>query len=87
MVPLMRCHYQSTILKGNTETNMGKTAKDIRRMSRDVIGPIPPARCFEQRRQEKYKNYLIDSWYDEEYDGEETDSDSSEEYGEEYEEE
>lgn len=83
----MRCHYQSTILKGNTETNMGKTAKDIRRMSRDVIGPIPPARCFEQRRQEKYKNYLIDSWYDEEYDGgdafDEWDGGEDEEYEEE----
>lgn len=43
---------------------MGKTAKDIRRMARDVIGPIPPARCFEERRATKYKNYMFE--YDEE---------------------
>ena len=52
---------------------MGKTAKDIRRMSREVIGPIPPARTFSERRMDKYKDYKFlyeDEWYDEEYDDE-----------------
>lgn len=52
---------------------MGKTAKDIRRMSREVIGPIPPARTFSERRMEKYKDYKFlyedgGYWYDGEYD-------------------
>lgn len=50
---------------------MGKTAKDIRRMSREVIGPIPPARTFSERRMDKYKDYKFlyeDGWYDGEYD-------------------
>lgn len=51
---------------------MGKTAKDIRRMARDVIGPIPPARCFEERRATKYKNYMFE--YDEEEFGEDEDA-------------
>lgn len=40
-------------------------------MSREVIGPIPPARTFSERRMEKYKDYKFlyeDGWYDEEYD-------------------
>ena len=50
---------------------MGKTAKDIRRMSREVIGPIPPARTFSERRMDKYKDYKFlyeGEWYDGEYD-------------------
>lgn len=42
-------------------------------MSREVIGPIPPARTFSERRMDKYKDYKFlyeDGWYDEEYDDE-----------------
>ena len=66
---------------------MGKTAKDIRRMSREVIGPIPPARTFSERRMEKYKDYKFlyeDGWYDEEYDDEDmlnVDEDSEDDEG------
>ena len=66
---------------------MGKTAKDIRRMSREVIGPIPPARTFSERRMDKYKDYKFlyeDEWYDEEYDDEDmwnVDEDSEDDEG------
>ena len=66
---------------------MGKTAKDIRRMSREVIGPIPPARTFSERRMDKYKDYKFlyeDEWYDEEYDDEDmwkVDGDSEDDEG------
>lgn len=49
---------------------MGRTSKDMRRMSRDVIGTIPPTRCHTERRMQKYKNHkqqYEDGWYDELY--------------------